>query len=77
MNRPERNSGVKGLMKFKRFFDVAMGIVYTGVGVLVLGAKSFGFRFTIPISGPILKTLGVVFILYGLFRIYRAFKGTS
>lgn len=77
MNIQERNSRGKGLVKFRMIFDVVMGIIYVGVGVMVLGAKSFGFRFTVSVSAPIMQTLGVVFILYGLFRIYRAFKSTS
>lgn len=77
MNIQERNSRGKGLVKFKMIFDGVMGVLYVAVGILVVGAKSFGFRFTLPISMQFLRMLGVVFILYGLFRIYRAFKSKS
>lgn len=77
MNIQERNSRGKGLVKFKMIFDAVMGVLYVAVGILVIGAKSFGFRFTVPISEEILRMLGIVFILYGLFRVYRAFKGKS
>lgn len=77
MNIQERNSRGKGIVRFRTIFDVAMAVLYVAVGVLVIGARAFGFRFTVPISDPFMKTLGAVFILYGLFRFYRAFKSTS
>ena len=77
MNIQERKSPGGGLVKFKMIFDGAMGILYVGVGVLVIWARSFGFRFTVPISEQFLRMLGIIFILYGLFRIYRAFKAKT
>jgi hypothetical protein len=74
MDIQERNKRSKGYVQFRMIFDIAMGLLYIACGVLVIWANKFGFRFTIDISFGFLVALGALFILYGLFRIYRGFK---
>lgn len=74
MDIQERNRQNRGYVKFRMIFDLAMGLLYIACGVLVIGAKSFGFSFNVPISMAFLLSLGGLFILYGLFRIYRGIK---
>lgn len=47
-----------------------MGILYTAMGVFVMTKEWFLTDLT-PVAA---KALGILFILYGLFRIYRAVK---
>lgn len=49
---------------------VFMGILYTAMGVFVMAKEWFLTDLT-PVAA---KALGILFILYGLFRIYRAVK---
>lgn len=74
MNIQERNKRNKGYVQFRMIFDIAMGVLYIACGVLVVEAKKFGFQFNVPISMTFLWSLGGLFILYGLFRIYRGIK---
>jgi len=55
-------------------FDIAMGLLYIACGILVIAAKQLGFQFNVPISMTFLISLGGLFILYGIFRIYRGVK---
>lgn len=49
---------------------VFMGFLYAGMGVFVMLREWFLTELT-PIAA---KALGILFILYGTFRIYRAIK---
>ena len=58
----------------RSWMDYVRGLFFTGLGVLLF----FHDKFKIPInerfpSGAV-KALGVVFVLYGLWRIYRGYK---
>lgn len=74
MNTQERNRQDKGYVRFRTIFNIAMGLLYIACGILVVMAKKLGFRFSVPISGAFVFSLGGLFILYGLFRIYRGIK---
>jgi hypothetical protein len=51
-------------------FDAFMAVLYLAVGLTLLLADMSRFR----IQGVLKILLGVLFTVYGLFRIYRAFK---
>lgn len=50
--------------------DFGMGILYIGVGVLILFAKRFHFASDFS-SGILPKIFSVIVIVYGAWRIYR------
>lgn len=53
--------------------DFSMGVIYIGLGVVILFAGQFDFQndfiMTIPAKG-----FAVIVIIYGSWRIYRGFK---
>ena len=57
----------------KSIMDFGMGIIYIGVGIVILLAKRFGLisEFTESILA---KIFAVLVIIYGVWRIYRGIK---
>ncbi len=74
MDIQERNRGSKVYTQFRKTLDIAMGLLYISCGVLVLLARKLGFTFQIETSLVFLWILAGVFIVYGIFRVYRGFK---
>jgi ABC-type nickel/cobalt efflux system permease component RcnA len=50
-----------------------MGIIYVGVGVVILLAKQFNFQSVFTV-GILAKIFAVMVIIYGGWRIYRGLK---
>lgn len=50
--------------------NIIFGILYFGIGVLILIKKWF----LTELNENAALTLGIIFIVYGVFRIYRAVK---
>jgi NhaP-type Na+/H+ or K+/H+ antiporter len=63
----KRYSGMKSIM------DFGMGIIYIGVGLLILFAHKFHFSNEF-IDSTIGKIFAGLVIFYGLWRIYRGIK---
>lgn len=74
MDYQERNRRSNGYARFRKIFDIAMGLLYVSCGVLVLLARKLGFTFQVDTSIAFFWALGGLFVLYGAFRIYRGFK---
>ena len=57
----------------RSIMDLGMGLIYIGVGFVILFAKNFGLNsaFASSIGGKIFAGL---FILYGAWRLYRGVK---
>ena len=57
----------------RSIMDLGMGLIYVGVGFVILFAKKFGLNsaFADSMAGKIFAGL---FILYGLWRLYRGIK---
>ena len=53
--------------------DLGMGIIYLGVGIVVLFAKQFHFENNFTVGVPA-KIFAVMVIIYGSWRIYRGIK---
>ncbi|MFV0305926.1 MAG: C4-dicarboxylate ABC transporter [Moheibacter sp.] len=54
----------------RQVINVIMGILYAFIGVFTI----YRDWFLIDLSPYAAKALGILFIVYGLFRIYRAVK---
>lgn len=54
----------------KGIANIIFGILYSSIGVLVL----VNHWFLIELSKKAALSLGILFIIYGIFRIYRAVK---
>ncbi len=63
----------KRYIMMKSIMDLGMGLIYIGVGILILMAKKIGLNneFVESMTGKIFA--GVV-ILYGVWRLYRGLK---
>lgn len=64
---------VKRYANMKSIIDFGMGIIYLGVGIVILLAKKLKLKNEFADSA-IGKGLAVIVIIYGAWRIYRAFK---
>lgn len=65
--KTKRYLGMKGIM------DMGMGIIYVGIGVLMLFARQFHFQSEF-IDSMIGKVFAILIIGYGGWRIYRGIK---
>ena len=63
----------KRYILMKSIMDLGMGLIYIGVGIMILFAKKIGLN-----NDFVVSTLGKVFaglvMLYGLWRVYRGIK---
>jgi hypothetical protein len=57
----------------RALFDLAMGLIYSVVGGLLVISKSIGLNITFP-PQDVITVFGVLCLLYGLFRIFRGYK---
>jgi hypothetical protein len=53
--------------KVRHLFDIVRGVMYIAIGGMILSNKNIALRF----GGPIATGLGIIFMCYGLFRIWR------
>jgi len=58
----------------RSLMDYAMGIVIIGLGVLLFFHDKFKIGINENLSPNVVKVLGAVFALYGVWRIYRGYK---
>jgi uncharacterized membrane protein HdeD (DUF308 family) len=60
----------------RSIYNLAMGVLWTGVGLFFLFHRKWGFDMKMNNDSEIILTniFGVAAILYGLFRIYRGIK---
>ena len=63
----------KRYLLMKSIMDLGMGLIYIGVGIMILFAKKIGLN-----NDFVESTIGKVFaglvMLYGLWRVYRGIK---
>ena len=60
-------------VNIKAIFDVVMGLVYAGVGIMLVVSKYIGLEITFPPAEAV-TIFGAFATLYGMFRIYRGIK---
>lgn len=70
-NTPDKKT--KRYILMRSITDIGMGIVYIGVGTLILFAKQFRFSSDFAMSVPA-KVVSVMAIIYGVWRIYRGIQ---
>ena len=66
----------KRYILMKSIMDLGMGLIYIGVGIMILFAKKIGLNNEFVESTPGKIFAGLV-MLYGLWRIYRGIKKDS
>ncbi len=60
-------------IKVKAIFDVVMGLIYAGVGGMLVISKSIGLELNFP-PPKVIVIFGAAAFIYGCFRIYRGYK---
>ena len=60
-------------VNIKAVFDIVMGLVYAGVGAMLVLSKYMGLDITFP-PPKIITIFGAFAFLYGCFRVYRGVK---
>jgi uncharacterized membrane protein YqjE len=68
---PDRKT--KRYILMRSITDFGMGIIYLGVGILILFARQFHFASDFAASIPA-KIFAVLVIIYGAWRVYRGIK---
>ena len=64
----------KGYVRMRSMMDFGMGALWTAMGLFILFSKHISYDWAQKFADPSMKFLGAIFILYGLFRIYRGIK---
>ena len=70
-NTPDKKT--KRYLLMRSITDLGMGLIYTGVGLLILFSKQLNFSNDFTVSTPA-KIFAVLVIIYGSWRIYRGIK---
>lgn len=64
----------KNYLRTRSIVDYCMGLLWMSMGVFVMFKKYFDVQIAMDVEGPAFKILGGVFIIYGIFRMYRGYK---
>ena len=68
------NKKRKQVSTMRSLMDYARGIFFMGLGVLLFFHEKFRIRINESFPANAVKALGVIFVLYGAWRIYRGYK---
>jgi hypothetical protein len=58
----------------RSMMDYVMGIIIISLGIILIFHEQFKIAINERLSPNIVKILGVIFVLYGAWRIYRGYK---
>lgn len=72
--KEQMSSRNKGYARMRSIMDYGMGLLWMGMGVFLAFNKLFDIGINPRLDDPVIKGLGGIFIIYGLFRIYRGYK---
>jgi hypothetical protein len=64
----------KQAVRLRSLADYIMGVLVLGIGVVFLIYEDMGWNLFRGKPSPLDKMAGVLFILYGLWRLYRGYK---
>ncbi len=64
----------RGYIRMKSIMDYGMGLMWMAMGIFLIFIKFFDTAFQARFDDPIMKVLGGIFVIYGLFRLYRGYK---
>lgn len=70
-NKPDKKT--KRYLAMRSITDVAMGLAYIVIGVIILLARQLNFQNEYLTTLPV-KIFSVVVLIYGSWRIYRGIK---
>lgn len=64
----------KQVATMRSLLDYAMGVLFVLLGALFFFHEKFKITITERLSPDVVRVLGVIFALYGVWRIYRGYK---
>jgi uncharacterized membrane protein YdcZ (DUF606 family) len=69
--RERQNARTRALM------DLVMGVIVLGMGIVFLVYEQMGWKIFRGKPSALDKIAGVLFVLYGIWRLYRGYKKTK
>ncbi len=73
-DKDEQHKGDRGYSRMRSIMDLGMGLLWLAMGVFLFFYTYLKTRLPVSLDETTRKLLGAVFIVYGLFRIYRGIK---
>ena len=72
--KEQMNERDKGYLRMRSMMDYGMGTLWIGMGVFFMFMKKFSASMAKRFDDPMMKVFAGICIIYGLFRLYRAYK---
>jgi hypothetical protein len=77
MENRARDSRDKNFRIMRMIYDLTMGLLMGALGAGMILAEKLGFVQVLDWGATMRYSFGAIFLLYGVFRIYRGIKQTS
>jgi hypothetical protein len=74
MENDFRERSRKNYNTMKTVYNITMGSIIVGIGILMLFSEKFGLTLFDTFGREMVYALSALFILYGGFRLYRGIK---
>jgi hypothetical protein len=72
--KEQPNERDKSYLRMRSIMDYGMGLLWAAMGVFMIFIEKFNAELAERFDPNTFKIFGAVCIIYGLFRIYRAYK---
>ena len=77
MENSARDSRDKNFRIMRMIYDLTMGLLMGALGSAMILAEKLGFVQVLEWGVTMRYSFGAIFLLYGVFRIYRGIKQTA
>ena len=77
MENSARDSRGKNFRIMRMIYDLTMGLLMGALGTGMILAEKLGFVQVLDWGATMRYSFGAIFLLYGVFRIYRGIKQTA
>lgn len=77
MENSARDSRDKSFRIMRMIYDITMGLLMGSLGTAMMLADKLGFVQVLEWDSTMRYSIGAIFLLYGVFRIYRGIKQTA
>jgi len=77
MENSARDSRDKNFRIMRMIYDLTMGLLMGALGSGMILAEKLGFVQVLDWGATMRYSFGAIFLLYGVFRIYRGIKQTA
>ncbi len=68
------NERDKGYVRMRSIMDYGMGLIFIGMGVFFFFIKQFNANMALTYGDTTMKIFAGICVIYGIFRIWRAYK---